>query len=124
MQFGTLYFSSSAMQLTNAFPFLQTGQEGWGADTSAHALCAKATWLDHVTLETERDLEQERELVRLRTENHVDELLRAQAAFLQVKDAEVRVQWASNFALALSGQGKRGREEANILVSGLMFSRF
>ena len=58
-------------------------------DHSMHALKKEANWLSFVKLKPEKDPNQEKKMVELRTRNNVDELLRVMSKFIQVNDAEV-----------------------------------
>ena len=69
---------------------MQVGQENWGADHCMHALKQESNWLEFIKLKPERDPRHEKRMTELRTRKKVDELLRVQAKFMHVADAEVR----------------------------------
>ena len=54
-----------------------------------HALKQEANWLPFVKLKAEKDPEQEKKMVELRTANNIDELLRVMSKFISIADGEV-----------------------------------
>ncbi|XP_053377209.1 uncharacterized protein LOC123529723 isoform X3 [Mercenaria mercenaria] len=64
------------------------GQENWGIDSPTHALKQESNWLPYVKLKPEHNATQEKVWTQLRQVNNTDEILRMQAHFIHVSDAE------------------------------------
>lgn len=71
------------------FNFQQSGFEGWGVDSSNHALLKESNWLPYISLTPKQDLHQVKRWTELKQTNKTDEILRVMAHFIKVKDADV-----------------------------------
>ncbi|XP_063721033.1 uncharacterized protein LOC134847758 isoform X3 [Symsagittifera roscoffensis] len=72
-----------------SFPVYETMDSGkipWGKDTSDHCVLKEATWLDHCSMNPRIEhAGQVKFFTQLRAQSSVDELLKAQSAFLSIK---------------------------------------
>ncbi|VDM04602.1 unnamed protein product [Schistocephalus solidus] len=72
-----------------AYGIQMGGSERWGFDSYMHAVKKPANWLPYVKLRPKRNADLVKSQMELRSAGNIDEILRASAAFLKVKQPEV-----------------------------------
>ncbi|XP_048257717.1 uncharacterized protein LOC124151794 isoform X2 [Haliotis rufescens] len=87
-RFKHIFIKQEHMNTFKMYDRVEGGQDAWGSDSPNHALLKDANWQSFITLKSNRDSTQEKRWTQLRQTNNVDEVLRVQAHFLHVTDAE------------------------------------
>lgn len=87
-KFRTLFLRQEHMKTFKAYDRLEVGQENWGSDSSTHALRKDSNWLAYIKLRPESEPTQQKKWTILRQKKNIDPLLKMQAHFLHVSDAE------------------------------------
>lgn len=75
--------------LHRTFDF-QNVTDRWGFDSPNRATKKPANWLSFIKLKPKRNADLVKSMMELRSNGNVDEVLRSLAAFLKVKNPEVR----------------------------------
>ncbi|KAL4226305.1 hypothetical protein ACF0H5_014288 [Mactra antiquata] len=87
-KFKQIFQRQEHMKTFKTYDRIELGLENWGIDSPTHALKQESNWIPYVKLKAEHNANQEKIWTQLRQVNNTDEILRMQAHFLHVSDAD------------------------------------
>ncbi|VDK46013.1 unnamed protein product [Dibothriocephalus latus] len=87
--FRHIFGKQEEMRTFKCYDFTGGGTERWGFDSCMHAVKKPANWLPYVKIRPKRNADLVKSQMELRSAGNIDEILRAAAAFLKVKQPEV-----------------------------------
>ncbi|XP_019634139.1 PREDICTED: uncharacterized protein LOC109477364 [Branchiostoma belcheri] len=100
-KFKTLFNKQEQYKTFPTYDRVEAGADAWGADKPSHSLRKDCPWRPFVRIRPQKEPFQQKMMTKLRQENNIDELLRAQCKFLEVPDVEKVLESLREHAIAV-----------------------